>query len=62
MGKVENGEGGREGGGGGDGRGGLISYEGERMLLYTTDSAYHCVSDVPMWPFGNNTFACFVHL
>ena len=41
---------------------GLISYVGERMLLYTTDSAYHCVSDVPMWPFGNNTFACFVHL
>ena len=54
MGKVED-----EGEGVG---GGLISYVGERMLLYTTDSAYHCVSDVPMWPFGNNTFACFVHL
>ena len=41
---------------------GLISYVGERMLLYTTDSAYHCVSDVPMCPFRNNTESYFIHL
>ena len=41
---------------------GLISYMGERMLLYTTDSAYHCVSDVPMWPFRNNTESYFINL